>query len=126
MNPYDNIRSEIARAGNVKCRKLCREAGLNVNTDEMRQEYISRVTSELDKFKFTFDGNMDFDHNSTSYREIADDIIRRVNKTVFNPIRDVVSKEIDEMIDLLYSRPSPKDYERILNYIKENSIECSM
>lgn len=125
MSPYDSLRGEIVRAGNIKCRRLCREAGLNVNKEEMKQEFVKEVMEKLDSFRFTFNGVDDFDYGYLHTSSIANEIVARVNKSVFNPIRDEISDEVDDMIDLLYSRPCEEDMNKILNYIKENTIECS-
>lgn len=125
MTPNDLMRQRITRASIVKYNRLCNEAKSKIDFDALKQELVDEVMKSLESFSFySLDGSR-LDYTYINVGQIANRIIERTRDEVFGPISKLVDDEAEEYLDLLYSRPSESDIQKILDYIKEGEVECS-
>lgn len=125
MTPNDLMRQRITRASIVKYNRLCNEAKSKIDFDALKKELVDEVMKLLESFNFyALDGSR-LDYTYINVGQIANRIIDRTRDEVFGPISKFVDDEAEEYLDLLYSRPSESDIQKILDYIKEGGVECS-
>lgn len=125
MNPNENLVKRIKHAGDVKYAKLCRNAHHHIDLESLKREIIVESIRELNKLTISYGSHDSISHTQFSVNSIAYDILGKVEHEVFYPLQAMVDKEVECMIDLLYSRPSDDEINTIMNYIQESEIECS-
>ena len=125
MTPNEMLAQKITRASIVKYERLCKEARSKIDFDALKQELIDEVMKTLQSFSFYGVSGSRLDYTYINLSEIANRIMERTRNEVFGPISKFVEDEEQELKDLLYSRPSEEDKQRILDYIKEGEVECS-
>lgn len=125
MTPNEILAQKITRASIVKYDRLCNEAKSKIDFDAMKKELIDEVMKTLQSFSFYGVSGSRLDYTYINLSDIANRIMERTRNEVFGPIMKLVEDEEQELKDLLYSRPSEEDIQRILDYIKEGEVECS-
>lgn len=126
MNPNNAMVERIKRASVVKYRKLCVEAQSKIDLEAIKRELIEEATESLKSFEFYFDGHDNLTYTHHKIGQIANNIAGRVEHEVFAPISKRVNDEMEDYLDLLYSRPTERDIQKILEYIQEGEVECSV
>ena len=125
MTPNEMLAQKITRASIAKYNRLCNEAKSKIDFDAMKKELIDEVMETLKSFSFYSISGSRLDYTYIHLGDIANRIMERTRNEVFGPISKLVEDEEQELKDLLYSRPSEEDKQRILDYIKEGEVECS-
>lgn len=125
MTPNEMLAQKITRASIAKYERLCNEARSKIDYDALKQELIDEVMKTLQSFSFYGVSGSRLDYTYINVGQIANRIMERTRDEVFGPIMKLVEDEEQEYKDLLYSRPSEEDVQKILDYIKEGEVECS-
>jgi predicted PilT family ATPase len=126
MNPNDAMIERIKRASLVKYKKLCIEAQSKVDLEALKRELIEEAVESLQSFEFYFDGHDNLSYTHPRVSHIANDITDRIEREVFRPISKHTNDEMEDYLDLFYSRPTERDIQKILEYIQEGEVECSV
>lgn len=126
MNPNDAMIERIKRASLVKYKKLCVEAQSKVDLEALKRELIEEAIESLQSFEFYFDGHNNLSYTHPRVSHIASNITDRVEREVFGPISKRTNDEMEDYLDLFYSRPTERDIQKILEYIQEGEVECSV
>lgn len=126
MSPNDAMIERIKRASLVKYKKLCIEAQSKVDLDALKRELIDEAIESLQSFEFYFDGHDNLSYTHHKVGQIANNITDRVEREVFGPIKKHANDEMEDYLDLFYSRPTEWGIQKILDYIQEGEVECSV
>ena len=126
MSPSDAMIERIKRASLVKYKKLCIEAQSNVDLEALKRELIDEAIESLQSFEFYFDGHDNLSYTHHKVGQIANNITDRVEREVFGPIKKHANDEMEDYLDLFYSRPTEWGIQKILDYIQEGEVECSV
>lgn len=126
MSPNDAMIERIKRASLVKYKKLCIEAQSKVDLDALKRELIDEAIESLQSFEFYFDGHDNLSYTHHKVGQIANNITDRVEREVFGPIEKHANDEMEDYLDLFYSRPTEWGIQKILDYIQEGEVECSV
>lgn len=126
MSPNDAMIERIKRASLVKYKKLCVEAQSKVDLEALKRELIDEAIESLQSFEFYFDGHDNLSYTHHKVGQIANSITDRVEREVFGPIKKHANEEMEDYLDLFYSRPTERDIQKILDYIQEGEVECSV
>ena len=126
MCPNDAMIERIKRASLVKYKKLCIEAQSKVDLEALKRELIDEAIESLQSFEFYFDGHDNLSYTHHKVGQIANNITDRVEREVFGPIKKHANDEMEDYLDLFYSRPTEWGIQKILDYIQEGEVECSV
>lgn len=126
MSPSDAMIERIKRASLVKYKKLCIEAQSKVDLEALKRELIDEAIESLQSFEFYFDGHDNLSYTHHKVGQIANNITDRVEREVFGPIKKHANDEMEDYLDLFYSRPTEWGIQKILDYIQEGEVECSV
>lgn len=125
MYQNDVIAERIKLTRHARYKKLCAEAQAKIDLEALGKELVEEAVKSLQSFKFYFNCHDSLTHTHIEVYSIANSIVERVTNEVFDPIDKFVVSEMEDYLDLLYSRPSADDIKKILDYINEGGFECS-
>lgn len=126
MSQNDVMERRIKLASIAKYKKLCVEAHSKIDLESLKKELIEEALKSLQSFEFYFDSHDNISYTQHKIGQIANNITVRVEREVFEPISKCVNDEMEDYLDLLFSRPTERDVRKILDYIQEGEVECSV